>query len=278
MKYVAFLDILGFKEKLKKMDQNEAKQFIGDFSTTVYKTWNDIDPLHNNGYSVSDSLIIHSFSTGDAALRELVKIIDAICKAEFSAHSILIRGAIAKGEFDRLEARELNTLGKKLIVGQAYVDAYLLEGSVKTTGIVLSEDVYQDLLNAGEYEKDIVEESANGSKCYVLRYLTLDYLLDIERMRQFVEQACASGWLPHYYNSLYFALKNETNDKKVNQVFANLLNAVSKGRPTENWRDLDAFIQNTFDKNVFSKYQTRFLKFIRRKLFSIEGQVSNDSE
>lgn len=278
MKYVAFLDILGFKEKLKKMSQDEAKQFIGSFSATVYATWRDINPSQNNGYIVSDSLIIHSFNTGCAALKELVKIIDAICKAEFSSHSILIRGAIAKGEFDRLEAMELNTLEKGLIVGQAYVDAYLLEGSVKATGIVLSEDVYHDLLNVGEYEKDIFEENTNGSKCYVLRYLTLDYLLDIEKMRQFVEQAGASGWLPHYYNSLYFAFKHETNVKKVNQVFINLLNAISKGKPTENWRELDTFIQNTFDKNVFLNYQTRFLKYIRKKLFSIEEQVPDSLE
>lgn len=36
MKYVAFLDILGFKNKLKQLPQNEAKGFIGDFSSTVY--------------------------------------------------------------------------------------------------------------------------------------------------------------------------------------------------------------------------------------------------
>ena len=35
MKYVAFLDILGFKNKLKQLPQNEAKGFIGDFSSTV---------------------------------------------------------------------------------------------------------------------------------------------------------------------------------------------------------------------------------------------------
>ncbi len=31
MKYVAFLDILGFKEKLKAMKHDEARQFIGHF-------------------------------------------------------------------------------------------------------------------------------------------------------------------------------------------------------------------------------------------------------
>ena len=33
MKYVAFLDILGFKQKLKGLNQKEAKTYINDFST-----------------------------------------------------------------------------------------------------------------------------------------------------------------------------------------------------------------------------------------------------
>lgn len=174
MKYVAFLDILGFKEKLKAMKHDEARQFIGHFSSTAYAVWRDMDPKHLNGYIVSDSFIIYSADTSQISLDELVQAIDTICKKEFSANSILIRGAIAKGEFDKLQAREMSTLGKGLIVGQAYVDAYLLEGTVKTTGIVLSEDVYKDLLNIGGFGKNIFSESINGSKCYILRYLTLD--------------------------------------------------------------------------------------------------------
>ena len=45
MKYVAFLDILGFKSKLKKLSQIEAKNYIGNFSATVYSLFQNI----NNG-------------------------------------------------------------------------------------------------------------------------------------------------------------------------------------------------------------------------------------
>ena len=71
-----------------------------------------------------------------------------ICKDEFAQNGILLRGAIAKGEFDEMPAREMKNLRKELIVGQAYVDAYLLENSVKTIGINLSKDVYDDLQTA----------------------------------------------------------------------------------------------------------------------------------
>lgn len=83
--------------------------------------------------------------------------IKEICRSEFTENGILIRGAIAKGEFDKIPATELPKLQKQLIVGQAYVDAYLLENSVKVIGINLSKEVYQDIRNAN-ISYDIFEE------------------------------------------------------------------------------------------------------------------------
>lgn len=39
MKYVAFLDILGFKNILDKMDQETAQNFIMRFSKTIFKVF-----------------------------------------------------------------------------------------------------------------------------------------------------------------------------------------------------------------------------------------------
>lgn len=43
-KYVAFLDILGFKNKLKQLGQATAKQYISAFSSTAYHEWKQINP------------------------------------------------------------------------------------------------------------------------------------------------------------------------------------------------------------------------------------------
>ena len=67
-----------------------------------------------------------------------------------------------------MPARELKNLRKELIVGQAYVDAYLLENSVKTIGINLSKDVYDDLQNCGQ-NVEITEEKIKKETHYVLR-------------------------------------------------------------------------------------------------------------
>ena len=267
MKYVAFLDILGFKQMLKAMDQNNATEFISDFSRTAYLEWEKLNPCFLNGYIVSDSFIIYSNNLSEDALNELLHLTDNICKSEFSENSILIRSAIAKGGFDKLEAKELNTLKKGLIVGQAYVDAYLLESTVKVPGIILSEQVYEDVQNISEFSNSIFEDKASERTSYIFRYLSSDYLLREDRLIKFVKLAQKSGWLPYYYNAIYFALKNENNNNKVDQVFENILCIVCSKHPKENWKDIDTFISNSFDKNVINAFQKRLLRFLRQKLF-----------
>lgn len=265
MKYVAFLDILGFKNKLQNLPQDQAKGFIGDFSSTVYSLFQRQQEIIN-GYIVSDSIILSTNDVMQENLITLIELIENICTSEFSQNGILIRGAVAKGEFDEMPAKELPHLQKKLIVGQAYVDAYLLESSVKTIGINLSEEVYDDLKNCDK-SFDILDERIEKATHYILRYITIDYLLDEKNIKQFVRLASESNWLPHYYNALYFALKREKNDKKVDQVFQNLSQLVCDGKPSDNWRALDTFIRNAFQHDVFDDYQTRFLKYIRKHLF-----------
>jgi len=265
MKYVVFLDILGFKERLKALSQGDAERFIGDFSTTIYNLWernNDFNQ-HLKGYIVSDSLIINTKSVSLESLEILLSAVEQICRAEFSENSILLRGAIAKGEFDKLEAKELKSLGKGLIVGQAYVDAYLLEGTVKTLGIVLSKNVYEDILTLNAPSKyAIMEEVVNTEKHYVFRYLSIDYLLDSKHLERFVRLAETAKWLPHYYNALYFSLKNEDGKKSV-QVFENIVKIINGNEPSEHWRSLNQFIKNCFNDDVVSDCQTRFLTFLR---------------
>ncbi len=267
MKYVLFLDILGFKDRLKGLPQGDAKDFISRFSSTVYNQWNGNERCDRSlkGYIVSDSLIINTNDTTQQSLEDLLDVSEAICRDEFSQNSILMRGAIAKGEYDKLEAKELRSLGKGLIVGQAYVDAYLLEGSVKTLGIVLSKEVYEDaqVLKRGDFS--ISEETVKKEKSFVFRYLNIDYLLEAQRLEKFVNLAAESKWLPHFYNALYFSMKNE-NANKADQVFYNIISLINRNEPSEHWRELDSFIQNAFADGVIADCQTRFLRFIRSKL------------
>lgn len=107
MRYVAFLDILGFKGLLKSLSQSKTKDYIADFSAVVYSIFHKYNPDLITGFIVSDSLVLHTNNVNQEALEELVKLVIEICQCEFSINSILMRGAIAKGSFDRMPAVEL---------------------------------------------------------------------------------------------------------------------------------------------------------------------------
>ena len=176
MKYVAFLDILGFKARLKELGQAESERYISRFSSTVYSVFCRANKRLIEGFIVSDSIVLNTKDTSEESLKELIRVIDEICKREFSSNSILIRGAIAKGYFESMPAVGLSNLRKELIVGQAYVDAYKLESTIKTTGIILAQEVYEDIVNAGIQPEDLFCEKAN--EMYRLRMITLDFLLE----------------------------------------------------------------------------------------------------
>ena len=80
-KYVAFLDILGFKNKLGNITQHEAKQYITQFSSVIYRVFQGVNNI--NGYIVSDSVILYTDNTEGVSLIELMKVVEKICETEF---------------------------------------------------------------------------------------------------------------------------------------------------------------------------------------------------
>ena len=102
-KYVAFIDILGFKEKLKGLTQGGAEEFIKSFSSMLYREWelNNLQLNANiNGYIVSDSIILYTKDDSKDSLFEMLNYLMKIFKRAFSEKGILLRGGIAKGEFN----------------------------------------------------------------------------------------------------------------------------------------------------------------------------------
>lgn len=296
MKYVAFLDILGFKDRIRGLQPEEAKKLIRAFSQTIFDIFKkknsdkeNSDKENSNdkikGYIVSDSVILYSEDDKKDSLEALIKLTREICEKEFIENSILIRGAIEKGEFDKVPAEERLDLEKGLIVGEAYIKAYLVEdsGSVKAMGVILSEDVYEDIkdildpnitkdiedikdiLNPN-ITKDIVEEKKD-KKYYLLRYINVDFLCkdNLKNFITFITLAKESKWLPHYYNTIYFVIKKE-NDKKIEEMFVNIENTVYNKLSNKNWRDIDLFIKNAFAEGVINDFKSKFLKHIRKKL------------
>lgn len=263
MKYVAFLDILGFKERLKKVTHADAQTYIQQFSSIIYKNFQKIGNNRINGYVFSDSLILYSLDTELINLLDLVKLIQNICKDEFIEKGFLIRGSITRGQFDEINANNLDNLRKGLLVGTAFIEAYTLESSEKVIGITLSKPVYEDLYD-NNYLKEEIENDNNT--IYFIRYIDLDFLLSGRNLHEFINLAVESEWKPHYYNAIYLAIKNESNDKKIEDLFIKVENIIVNIPSKVGWRALDDFIENAFAKEVKVGFKKRFLKHIRNRL------------
>jgi hypothetical protein len=264
MKYVAFLDMLGFKDRLKKATHADAQNYIQQFSSIIYKNFQKLDNKNSiRGYVFSDSLILYSMDVKLASLLDLIKLIQNICKDEFIDKGFLIRGSITRGQFDEIIVDNLVNLRKGLIVGTAFIEAYSLESSEKVIGITLSKPVYEDLYD-NNYLKDEIENDNNTS--YFIRYIDLDFLLSGRNLYEFIKLAVESEWRPHYYNAIYLAIKNESNDKKVEDLFIKVENIIVNIPSKVGWRALDDFIENAFAKEVQVGFKKRFLKHIRNRL------------
>lgn len=264
MKYVAFLDILGFKDRLKKATHADAQNYIQQFSSIIYKNFQKLDNKNSiRGYVFSDSLILYSMDTKPDSLLDLIKFIQNICKDEFIDKGFLIRGSITRGQFDEIIVDNLVNLRKGLIVGTAFIEAYSLESSEKVIGITLSKPVYEDLYD-NNYLKEEIENDNNTS--YFIRYIDLDFLLSGRNLHEFIKLAVESEWRPHYYNAIYLAIKNESNDKKIEDLFIKVENIIVNIPSKVGWRALDDFIENAFAKEVKVGFKKRFLKHIRNRL------------
>ena len=97
---------------------------------------------------------------------------------------------------------------------------------------------------------------------YLLKYITLDFLLEDNNLSQFVNLANQSNWLEHYYNTLSFALQKERSSKKKKKLFVKIVQIVSDSKENS----LELFIENAFKDGVEKHFKAYFLKHIGKSL------------
>lgn len=275
MKYVAFLDILGFKSKLNTfLTHDEAVNYISRFSSIVYNEFVKIKEISNiKGYIVSDSVILYSTNNKIESLMHLLCLINNICRVAFEAN-ILIRGGLTKGDFDKVPASELNNLEKGLIVGEAYVKAFNQESFAKAIGIIVSNDVKEDFFKHIEKQDEPMEINfillPNGinldpekRKYYWFKCIDIDFLFKKDNLDRFIRMAVDANYLPHYYNTLYLTVKNEENTQKVKNLFSQIVKVLRElGGSNEDL--VTEFIENASVDKVKKEVQFLLQKYIQR--------------
>lgn len=151
-RYVAFLDIMGFKEMvirnthnniyLKLKDISEMGSFIGEIIKEVYVT------------IFSDSIILFSKDNSEKSFKEITKAA-LVLLAKSIKLGLGIKGGLAKGiiTVDR---------NNQIYFGQPIIDAYMLEEDLNYYGLVVHHSA----------ENDIKEYKAIYSNCYYLKCKT----------------------------------------------------------------------------------------------------------
>lgn len=157
IKFVLYLDIMGFKDRVNKVDVSELKEQLLKFKTK--NKW--LEPLLKNDANgktyismaqFSDSIVLVSESDSENDLKRISRAAAILMQTALET-GFALRGAIARGEmiFDD---------NNQLFFGKALVDAYLLEEELSYYGVVFHESVEYKInnLKEGDKYKKLIED------------------------------------------------------------------------------------------------------------------------
>lgn len=138
-RFVVFLDILGFKDKVAHKEHSAVLKKLQEFQNKIASY-----VAQEGNYSIqiaqfSDSIILFSSDTLGASLIALARITTNVMLSALELNFPL-KGAIAKGKITC-------DLQKQLFFGQALIDAFLLQEDVKSYTVLVHHTAEMDVRN-----------------------------------------------------------------------------------------------------------------------------------
>ncbi|MBO7145935.1 MAG: hypothetical protein J6W13_14080 [Salinivirgaceae bacterium] len=189
-KFVLYLDIMGFRDRVNKVEINELKQQL-----LLFKTKNNkLKPLLEGGKTketliymaqFSDSIVLVSRDATEDDLNRISKAAAILMQTALQT-GFALRGAIAKGNmvFD---------IENQLFFGKALVDAYLLEEELCYYGVVFHESMEESIVGA---KKDMpIEDIAIPLKKGKSRHYHIAWHKLKANLQQGNISSVALGWL-----------------------------------------------------------------------------------
>lgn len=270
MKIVAFVDTLGFKQKISTINHQEAKLVIENFNSEIYRLWKKMGYNHDisiHGQTFSDSLIIYTENELNDSLRKILSFLKELYKVSITICDLPLRGGVSIGDFDRIPAVEFDNLQKDLVVGTAFIDAYFLESANKIKGskIAFREPIHQAIQqHLTEFNSKELVKLENGDVLYEMAWGDIEFLTleNNNALSKFVELATTSKWLDHYYHTLDTFLTKETQKDK-HRIFDAILDKLTIDYK---YHDKDNFIENFLKTDGIVNLKKSFLSFIRERL------------
>jgi len=204
MKYITFLDILGYKELILNNTTEEIKSLYNkaiDFAKPKIIDFWDNQDLNDSEIEmsiISDSIIIWTNNDNFQSLGKILISTSNLLTA-FMIAGLPLRGAIVKGELDSLN----KTLGKSVDVktpiffGRGLTSAYSLEGKQNWSGCIVDESCLENLENKtstgeenvglGNYIKDkiISKYKVPLKSGAVKEYFVLNWVNNLRHINRF---------------------------------------------------------------------------------------------
>lgn len=252
-KYVAFLDVLGFKELVRTKGEK-----LNLYFKTIEKALLDIksDKAEITSQLISDSTILACDLTVNN-LRLLLRAVQTI-QARCAIENIWIRGAITIGDihFDR----DLN-----IVVGNGLSDAYLLESQEKFPRVIIDPKVLKEEFGFGTRHLFIKEynDKEPGKKIPLIheKYTENEAIENEAIFVAFAERMIHENVdrLETLYKNLQNELYNSQNTYQkylwLKQYFSEVFNRMANYN--ENMQKLN-FYQNPEFTRKLRTYQTKF--------------------
>jgi hypothetical protein len=159
-RYIAFIDVLGFSSLVESANKGDLSKLKSYFAT-VQETLNHFDEARRGlkKIAISDSIIL---ATGDSQedLKELLKatrLLQTLC----AKRDIWLRGGISYGQVHIDDT-------KNIIVGQGFINAYLLEKAAVYPRIIIDPKILRHLFLDkrafyAEFNGNTLDKYKNGS-------------------------------------------------------------------------------------------------------------------
>lgn len=144
-RFVVFLDIMGFKDKVAHKVHEVVLKKLQDFQSKIASF---VALEGNNSIQIaqfSDSIILFSSDTRATSLVSLAKITTNVMLSALELN-LPLKGAIAKGKITC-------DLQKQLFFGQALIDAFLLQEDVKSYTVLVHHSAEVDVKNRPQFRE-----------------------------------------------------------------------------------------------------------------------------
>lgn len=181
MRFVTFLDILGFKDSVLREDHSEIYKRLLNLSNSIENIEKTVNGTELNeiksevkSFTFSDSIIIFSKSNSINDLNAML--ITAIQVMTDSIEmGIPLKGAMAYGKIS------INQ-NKRIFFGQPIIDSYLLEEDVKYFGVTIHNSVEKFVGSISEEERTLYDtltfEAITPLKTSKVSHQNINWFLD----------------------------------------------------------------------------------------------------